>query len=126
MARPRLPQAKAEASGAALKNPQRFRNRKTPTRTRPLGEPYVKMTDAEKAAWAELAGDMPWLHSAHRTLLQMACRIKARLDQGEEVGISAMNLLSALLSKLGATPVDETKVNHGDGEEEDAADKFFN
>lgn len=126
MARPRLPQAKAETSGAVLKNAGRFKDRKPPKRTRPLGEPYVKMTDAEKAAWAELAGDMPWLHSAHRTLLQMACRIKARLDQGEEVGISAMNLLSALLSKLGATPVDETKVSHADGEEEDAADKFFN
>jgi|SRR5690606_25045052 len=126
MARPRLPQAKAEASGAVLKNAGRFKDRKAPKRTKPLGEPYVKMTDAEKASWAELAGDMPWLHSAHRTLLQMACRIKARLDQGEEVGVSAMTLLSSLLSKLGATPVDETKVNHADGEEEDAADKFFN
>ena len=126
MARNRTPQAKAEVSGAALNHPGRFKDRKAPKRTRPLGEPYVKMTDAEKASWAELAGDMPWLHSAHRTLLLMACRIKARLDQGEEVGVSAMNLLSALLSKLGATPVDETKVNHADGEEEDAADKFFN
>lgn len=126
MARPRLPQSKAEVSGAVLKNAGRFKGRKAPKRTRPLGEPYVKMTDAEKAAWAELAGDMPWLHSAHRTLLQMACRIKARLDQGEEVGISAMNLLSALLSKLGATPVDETKVTHDEGEEADEADRFFN
>src|SRR5690606_483696 len=126
MARPRLPQSKAEVSGAVLKNAGRFKGRKAPKRTRPLGEPYVKMTDAEKAAWAELAGDMPGLHSAHRTLLQMACRIKARLDQGEEVGISAMNLLSALLSKLGATPVDETKVTHDEGEEADEADRFFN
>lgn len=126
MARPRLPQSKAEVSGAALKNAGRFKDRKTPKRTRPLGEPYLTMTDAEKGAWAELAGDMPWLHAAHRTLLLMTCRIKARLDSGEEVGVSAMNLLSALLSKLGATPVDETKVAHADGEEEDAADKFFN
>jgi len=66
MARPRLPQAKAEASGAVLKNAGRFKGRKAPKRTRPLGEPYVKMTDAEKAAWAELAGDMPWLRSAYR------------------------------------------------------------
>jgi hypothetical protein len=59
-------------------------------------------------------------------LLQMTCRIKARLDQGEEVGVSAMNLLSTLLSKLGATPVDETKVTHDEGEEADEADRFFN
>ena len=125
MARSRLPQAKAEASGAVLKNAGRFKDRKAPKRTKPLGEPYVKMTDAEKAAWAELAVDIPWLHSGHRTLLQMVCRIKARLDAGEDVGVSAMNLLSSLLSKLGATPVDETKVSHGEGDDEDAADRFF-
>ena len=126
MARPRLPQSKAEVSGAVLKNAGRFKGRKAPKRTRPLGDPYAKMTDAEKAAWAEMARDMPWLHSAHRTLLQMACRVKARLNEGEDVGVSAMNLLSALLSKLGATPVDETKVTHDEGEEADEADRFFN
>lgn len=82
------------------------------------------MTEGQKAAWAEMAGDMPWLHSAHRTLLQMACQVKARLDAGEEVGVSAMTLLSTLLSKLGATPVDETKVAHG-GEDEDPEEAFF-
>lgn len=125
MARSRLPASKAEASGAAAKNPQRFRDRKAPTRTRPVGQPYAAMTDAEKTAWAELVGDMPWLHSAHRTLLQMACRVKARLDMGEDVGVSAMTLLSTLLSKLGATPVDETRVTHSEEDNADPAEAFF-
>jgi hypothetical protein len=56
----------------------------------------------------------------------MVCRLKARLDEGEEVGVSAMTLLGVLLSKLGATPVDETKVNHGGDGEEDPADQYFN
>ena len=126
MARNRLPQTKAEVSGAVAKNAGRFADRKAVKRSRPIGEPYSRMTDAQKTAWAELVGDMPWLHSAHRTLLQMTCQVKARLDEGEEVGVSAMTLLSQLLSKLGATPVDETKVNHDDGDVEDPADQFFN
>ena len=125
MARPRLPQAKAEASGAALKNAGRFEGRKAPKRTRPIGDPYVRMTDAQKECWRELAGEMPWLHSAHRTLLRLACYHAARLDEGGDFGVSATQALSAILSKLGATPVDETKVVHGDDGDEDPADAYF-
>lgn len=124
MARPRVPQAKAEVAGSALIHPGRFKDRKAPKRTRPIGEPYVNMTDEQKDAWRELVGDIPWLHSAHRTLLQMVCQVKARLNAGEEVGVSALSLLSTLLSKLGATPVDETKVTHGD-DGEDPEESFF-
>jgi hypothetical protein len=124
MARPRLPQEKAEVSGATVVNPERFKGRKTPPGKRPLGEPYLKMTDAQKEAWAEYAAEMPWLHSAHRTLLRLACIWTARMDDAD-FGVSATQALSSILSKLGATPVDETKVSHdGDGEE-DPADKFF-
>lgn len=124
MARSRLPQDKAEVSGAVAKNAGRFADRKAP-KARPIGEPYLKMTDGQKTAWRELVGDMPWLRAHHRTLLQMTCQVKARLDEGEEVGVSALSLLSTLLSKLGATPVDDTKVNHGDDGEVDPADRFF-
>ena len=118
--------SKAEVSGAIAKNAGRFADRKAPKRTRPIGEPYARMTECEKAVWHEMAGDMPWLNSGHRMLLRLACTIAARLDGDEEVGVSAMQALSAILSKLGATPVDETKVNHGDGGDEDPTDKFFN
>lgn len=124
MARPRVPAAKAEVSGAAVHDPQRFRDRKAPGRTRPLGEPYLKMTDAQKEAWAEYAAEMPWLHSAHRPLLRLACIWTAKMDD-TDFGVSATQALSSILSKLGATPVDETKVTHADGEEEDPADAFF-
>lgn len=125
MARPRLPQAKAEVSGAAIKNAGRFEDRKAPKRTRPIGEPYARMTDAQKECWHDLAVDMPWLHSAHRLLLRLACYHAARLDTDPEFGVSATQALSSILSKLGATPVDETKVIHGDDGEEDPADRFF-
>lgn len=126
MARPRVPQAKAKVSGAALKNPGRFKDRKTPGRKRPIGEPYATMTDEQKACWHEFVEDMPWLHSAHRTLLRLACYHAARLETDDEFGVSATQALSAILSKLGATPVDETKVMHGeDGDHEDPAEAFF-
>jgi hypothetical protein len=124
MARPRTPNAKAEVAGAAIVHPERFKDRKGPARTRPVGEPYAAMTDSQRAAWAEYQRELPWLTSSHRPLLRLACIWTARMDDAE-FGVSATQALSSILSKLGATPVDETKVNHADGEEEDPADRFF-
>lgn len=125
MPRPRLPQAKAEASGAIYKNAGRFKDRKTPKRTRPIGEPYVSMTVEEQACWHELVGDAPWLHSAHRTLLHVACHLKAKLNAGKDLSAAHISLLSQTLGKLGMTPVDETKVAHPDLEDDDPAEAFF-
>lgn len=125
MARPRLPQAKAEASGAALKNPGRFKGRRAPKNTRPVGKPYKGMTDDEVRYWDELVAELPWLHSGHRVLLRVACRLAAGLD-GDDFGVSKAQALSSILSKLGATPTDETKVaQSGEGDEEDPAEEFF-
>lgn len=123
MAHPRLPAAKAKAAGADIKNPGRFKDRKTPKRTRPVGEPYAAMTEAQQLAWAEFQRELPWLTSAHRPLLRLACIWTARMDDAE-FGVSATQALSSILSKLGATPVDETKVSHGEGDE-DEDDEFF-
>ncbi|MYZ41409.1 hypothetical protein EYW45_00315 [Achromobacter sp. KS-M25] len=124
MARPRLPASKAAVSGAAVHDPKRFKDRKAPKGARSLGEPYLKMTDEQKVAWEEYRAELPWLNSSHRPLLRLACIWTARMDDAD-FGVSATQALSSILSKLGATPVDETKVNHGDGEEEDPADQFF-
>lgn len=125
MSNPRQPAAKAEATGAAIKNPGRHAARKAPKGTRPLGNPYAKMTDPEQAAWLEFADELPWLNSSHRALLQLACRLRARLNDDPEMGVNAMQAYSAILSKLAATPVDETKVSYGDDGEEDPADAYF-
>lgn len=124
MARPRLPQDKAEVSGAALHDPQRFRDRKKP-RTRPLGEPFVKMTDEQKAAWEEFRQDLPWLDSSHRRLLHAACVMAVRLDEQPELGVNQIQTFVSILSKLGATPTEQTKVKHHGEEEVDPADAFF-
>lgn len=124
MARPRLPQAKAEVSGAVIHDAGRFTDRKKPKGVRPLGEPYLKMTDAQKEAWQEYRYELPWLNSSHRPLLRLACIWTAKMDEAD-FGVSATQALSSILSKLGATPVDETRVNHGDESDEDPADQFF-
>jgi hypothetical protein len=82
------------------------------------------MTAEQKAVWAEFQQEMPWLTSAHRPLLRLACIWTAKMDEAD-FGVSATKALSAVLSKLGATPVDESKVNHAADEEEDPADRFF-
>lgn len=125
MARPRLPALKADASGAAIKNPARFKERSAPKSARPIGRPYKGMTPAQVAVWEESAGNMPWLNSGHRLLLRQVCILAARMETDPEMGVSALQALGAALSKLGATPTDETKVNHGDEGDEDPADEFF-
>lgn len=50
--------------------------------------------------------------------------LAARLDDAD-MGVSAHQALGSLLSKLGATPADVTKVNHGEDEDEDPTEGFF-
>ena len=125
MSRPRLPAAKAEVAGSAIIHAGRFADRKAPKGTRALGEPYAKMTDVQKEAWAEFRDELPWLNNSHRALLHIACVLRARVNSDPEIGVNQLQTYSAILSKLAATPVDETKVNHGDDSEDDPADAFF-
>lgn len=118
MANPRLPVAKAAVTGAGLKNPGRHADRKAPKGTRAIGEPYAKMTEVEQGQWFEFVRDLPWLNSSHRVLLRLACRLTVAMDD-EEFGVSKAQALSSILSKLGATPVDESRVNAGDDDESD-------
>lgn len=124
MPRQRTPRAKAEVSGAVAKNAARFKDRKAPKATRPLGEPYATMTAGQKAAWAEIQYEMPWLTSSDRIMVRLACSWVARMEQ-DDLGVAASSALASILSKLGATPVDVSKVSHAGDEEEDPSDKFF-
>lgn len=121
----RLPAAKAAVAGADVKNPGRFKGRAAPKRTRPLGEPYAKMTDEQREAWEEFRAELPWLNNSHRALLRLACILHVRMD-AEDVGVNQIQTYSAILSKLAATPVDETKVGVADDEDESPEDRFFN
>ena len=124
MANNRLPPGKAKVSGAAIKNPSRYAGKEGMDNAPPIGDPYPAMTSGEVDVWNECRAEMPWLHASHRVLLRLVCKLAARMDEGE-LGVQASSVLSALLSKLGATPVDESKVYRGGEREPDPADEFF-
>lgn len=127
MPKPRTPLGKALASGATVIHPERFKDRRAPKRTRPLGDPFSKMTTEQREAWEEFRAELPWLNSSHRALLQIACVFRARLEADPDIGVSQLQTYSSVLSKLGATPVDETKIGGGADEgDEDPADQYFN
>lgn len=122
----RKPLNRLLTEGADLKNPRRFRDRRRPITGRPVGEPYVSMTDAERRHWRELVGSCPWITARHRVLLRLTCTLAARLESGELTGLTAVRTLTGLLAKLGATPTDEAKVAQGaDDDDADPSETFF-
>jgi hypothetical protein len=110
MPAPRLPVDKARVTGADTRSPGRHAGRAKPRATRPIGDPYQAMSEAEKGQWFEFVRDLPWLNSSHRVILRIACRLAADLD-GDDFGVSKAQALSSVLSKLGATPADESRVS---------------
>jgi hypothetical protein len=114
---------KAEVSAATVKNPGRFAGRKALTRRRPVGDPYESMTVLERRFWQEFKADLPWLNSGHRALMRLACRLAEKVETDPNCGVTAMRALSSILSKMGATPVDESRVSHQEDDEDD--DEFF-
>lgn len=88
MAKPRTPTKKAKVSGATLKDPARFKDRKDPANPSPIGAPYKGMTPAQVKVWKECAGNMPWLNASHRLLLRQVSMLAARMETDAEVGVS--------------------------------------
>lgn len=118
MAKPRTPTKKARVSGATIKDPARYKNRSEPANPHPIGRPYKGMTAAQVRVWKECATNMPWLNAAHRLLLRQVCILAARMEAGDDLSVSSTHALSAMLSKLGATPTDESKVSHPQDEQD--------
>ena len=116
---------KADVAGAAVKNPQRFRDRKAPEAGGPLGDPPDWMGGEQRIMWKQFGAEIPWLNVSHRGVVEIATVIRARLASGEDVGVQALNLLRQCLGQLGATPADASKVNVPDAPNDDPEDAFF-
>ena len=117
----RIPTAKAKITGAALHNPGRYRGVNSPTLSA-VGEPYPAMTEAQQVAWHDFTAELPWLNRAHRAILHLACILRDKVESGRD-GANYLQIYSATLSKLGATPADESRVNF-DGDDAEP-DEFF-
>jgi hypothetical protein len=130
MARPRTPKAKAKATGSDTRNPKRFEERQEPQNLAPIGEPPAFFTAEQITIWNLFKAELFWLNESHRSLLEIACYVRARLHfpkpGDEEVGVQKLNLLRQCLGQMGATPADASKVNIPDGEgPQDPSDKYF-
>ena len=129
MPRARTPLAKAKATGQDIgTNKSRFEDRVEPVVNDPLGEPPAWLKKkGEREAWETLRGELPWLNHSHRTYVAMACKTLGRFIDGEDVGVQATALLRQMLSAMGATPSDASKVKIPDGEDEnkDPSKKYF-
>lgn len=122
MANPRTPVAKAKVTGAAAKNPQRHADRSQPS-VKPLGNPSTFLDTHGKQAWEAFKGELPWLAESDRSLVEIAAHVRGRLLSGEDVGVTALSMLQSILSKMGASPADRSKVSAPDGDEPE--DEFF-
>lgn len=118
----RTPTAKAEVTGTASRNPQRFKSRGK-HKLAPLGEPFDYMGGEERIAWALFGKELPWLTVAHRPMVEVACKLRARFILGEDIGVTALSAYQSILSKLGASPTDDSRVAKMDDDQE--PDEFF-
>jgi hypothetical protein len=125
MARPRLPQDVAAATGAIVKNAGRFKGRSAP-KVQPLGAPPRRFTEAQRAAWESFSVEMPWLAKPDRAVVELASRLRAAMEADPEFPISGFAQLRMCLSQMGGTPTDRSKVAAPDEETDDPAAEFFN
>jgi hypothetical protein len=125
MANLRTPKAKAEVAGRVIHDPKRFKERREPIGASDLGSPPPWMDETQKAVWFMFAREIPWLNGSHRTLLEIAVSIRARMVSKQDVGVQALQLLRQCLGQMGATPADATKVVVPDDGEKDPEEEFF-
>lgn len=128
MPRARTPLMKAAATGRAVHDPKRFKLRREPVVTQPLGPPPKWMKGkGQMEAWNTFARDLPWLNRSHRAFVSIASEMQGRIIVGEELPVSGYNLLRICLGQLGATPTDSSKVSMPDDEStgEDPSKQYF-
>lgn len=131
MPRPRTPLSKAKLTGEAAKRPERFKNRAKPaTLGQPVGDAPSYMNAEAKAAWRELARNLGWLEIEDRGAVEVAAlaigQVRTLHKSGEPVTAALFSAMNVAIGKLGASPVDRSKihVSVGDGNTSDPFAKF--
>lgn len=128
MPRPQTPLAKAKLTGADKKDPKRFSGRSDPaTSGKPVGNPPGHLSKSAANVWREAAKSMGWLVEEDRFALEvMAIAVGAIRDAGDQVTASMISAANTAIGKVGASPVDRSKVFQKASEpEEDEFEKFM-
>lgn len=123
--RPRLPQEVASITGAVAKNAGRFKDRANP-KVRSLGPAPKKYCEARAEIWDEFNEDFPWLGRSDRRLVGLAVELQYQIDTEPEVPVAVYAQMRLLLSSMGGTPVDRSKISAPEEETKDPADEFLN
>lgn len=120
MARPRTPLGKAELTGAAAHNPQRFRDRSEPE-TAPIGEPPSWLSRIGKRAWRDFCRKWPWLTDADEFQLAALCQLQEALETTSpaDIKVSLFAEYRLAVSAFGGTPTTRSKVYAPKGEDDD-------
>lgn len=105
----RTPLHKASVTGAAAKNPGRYRDR-TAAVAGGLGNPSTFLTAHGVEAWHAFKAELPWLAESDRAFVEVCCGLRGRMLAGQDIGVTALSLLQSCLSKLGATPADRSRI----------------
>jgi hypothetical protein len=112
-------------TGAAGKNPQRYRDRSA-GKGGGLGNSPAYLEEAAQIAWREFERDMPWLGASDRVVAEMAARLTGEMRTQPDFAINRFAQLRLCLSSMGATPADRSKVGGGEEEDDDPAAAFLN
>jgi hypothetical protein len=124
MANPRLPTAIAKVTGATIANPKRHNDRSAP-KVKSLGVAPKRFTEDQKEIWDEFNTDFYYLGRTDRNLVGLACILQDEINKGK-APIAAFAQLRLMLSSMGGTPVDRSKVSTPGDDEKDPTDEFLN
>jgi phage terminase small subunit len=136
MSRNRTPTVLLEGRGAFEHDPQRSRDNE-PIPSGPLGDPPARFNDVQRAVWIEVSEQAAEgvLTVCDRMLVEIYCTLVARHRGGvvdaegetqppEILKASEYNLIISILSRMGFTPADRSKLNVPSKEKEKAANTF--
>lgn len=106
----RLPPQVAKVTGADVRNPQRFTGRNDPNSPF-LGEPSKHLDAKAKRCWRKFKSELPWLTEADRAMVDLAAALRSSIENMGMAGVTGVQVYSAVLSKLGASPVDQSRTS---------------
>jgi hypothetical protein len=125
MSRPRLPNEVARITGADKRSPGRFAGRSAP-KVRSLGNAPARFTEGQKEIWNEFNFDFPWLGRSDRRLVGLAVLLQSQIDDpAKENPVAVFAQMRMLLSSMGGTPIDRSRVTTTEAEAEDPSDEFL-
>lgn len=122
----RTPMARAIATGRTLHDAKRFRNRREPESTGPLGPAPAWMSRDQRTSWESFRSEVPWLNKSHRCITAIASIAQADLRASGEFNVRMATLLRQCLASMGATPADASKVTMPSEEKaDDPSEQYF-